>query len=568
MAEETIYNTHIQIKRSDGENIYPVIDLGYYRNRGLLHGEGIEDASIPAEKLNGPITVEKGGTGASTLSEARTNLDVYSKSEIADLISGLAGLSCIIVETLPEASAETLNKIYLIAHEHDEKDIYDEYLTIKSNDSYSWEKIGNTDIDLTDYSKKSHKHEFSGDNVSISVTGSYSKATGVTLDPITPAGSISLSRASDVTLTTDTINSIDNIGSLPSLSSAETGDISYLKDISLNNTLGVSYEDPTFTSVNIKSVADVGSASDLIINETTEEGDAFISGLVKENYIPEGNISSSFVGTESKIKTTLTPTGSVDLGPTEIADGVKYVESVSGIDVSGISADGFITGINGGSGELISSTTENEGDIPYLSSLTLEDTYNDGLLTLKVVPSQSYLHHTHNAASASSTASALTSVSGGSVTSTIKYFHPTFSGTESSSETSYMPSGTINSTFTGVSKSLVTDGAVKYIHFAKGNVPTVEMVNVLNGKSASGNVSLTGNIDISKTSEYLNFNAGSLPSVQEKTVATGISRQPTFTGIFNGTPITPTGKLTSETVDITSTGNITPSGKITSAIEE
>lgn len=50
---------------------------------------------------------------------------------------------------LSAASAAT-NKIYIIYHPHGTDDGYDEYISTGS----AWEKIGNTDVDLSDYAKK------------------------------------------------------------------------------------------------------------------------------------------------------------------------------------------------------------------------------------------------------------------------------------------------------------------------------------------------------------------------------------------------------------------------------
>lgn len=60
----------------------------------------------------------------------------------------------VITGDLPTASAGTMGKIYLKAHAHGTSDSYDEWITIETESttkSYSWEKIGNTDIDLTNY---------------------------------------------------------------------------------------------------------------------------------------------------------------------------------------------------------------------------------------------------------------------------------------------------------------------------------------------------------------------------------------------------------------------------------
>ena len=86
------------------------------------------------------------------------NKFVYSqniKKYVDDLVA--VGLVIEVVDSLPEASQDTMGKIYLVPHSHDEesKDIKDEYITYKTGTDespvYTWEKIGNTDIDLSKY---------------------------------------------------------------------------------------------------------------------------------------------------------------------------------------------------------------------------------------------------------------------------------------------------------------------------------------------------------------------------------------------------------------------------------
>ena len=52
-----------------------------------------------------------------------------------------------------EASANTKYKIYLVPSANSTNDIYDEYITVdaQQNSSYVWEKIGNTDVNLSAY---------------------------------------------------------------------------------------------------------------------------------------------------------------------------------------------------------------------------------------------------------------------------------------------------------------------------------------------------------------------------------------------------------------------------------
>lgn len=65
---------------------------------------------------------------------------------------------------------------------------------------------------ITDFA---HTHAFTGTQKNISVTGSYVKATGVSIGAITPAGTVTLSRSASVSLSTASINQITGVGTLP-----------------------------------------------------------------------------------------------------------------------------------------------------------------------------------------------------------------------------------------------------------------------------------------------------------------------------------------------------------------
>lgn len=79
--------------------------------------------------------------------------DAMTEEEITQAInaavSSVSGISFEVVSELP-TSGES-GKIYLLSHAHGEQDNYDEYIYYNSN----WEKIGNTDIDLSGYWLKS-----------------------------------------------------------------------------------------------------------------------------------------------------------------------------------------------------------------------------------------------------------------------------------------------------------------------------------------------------------------------------------------------------------------------------
>lgn len=82
------------------------------------------------------------------------------KSYVDNAVGAVKQFQYEVVAKLPTASADTMGKIYLVAHTHGSQDGYDEYITIESSSetkTYSWEKIGNTDIDLSGYVPTSRK---------------------------------------------------------------------------------------------------------------------------------------------------------------------------------------------------------------------------------------------------------------------------------------------------------------------------------------------------------------------------------------------------------------------------
>jgi len=78
--------------------------------------------------------------------------ETYTKGQVDDLIAAVHQFEFVVADTLPTASADTMYKIYLIPASGSEEDNYkDEYVTILEEGVYSWEKIGTTAVDLSDY---------------------------------------------------------------------------------------------------------------------------------------------------------------------------------------------------------------------------------------------------------------------------------------------------------------------------------------------------------------------------------------------------------------------------------
>ena len=82
--------------------------------------------------------------------------ETFTKSEVNALIAAVQQFTYVSVAELPTASAETMNKIYLVPSTNPQtKNVKDEYITISTTDqgttTYSWEQIGTTTIDLSGY---------------------------------------------------------------------------------------------------------------------------------------------------------------------------------------------------------------------------------------------------------------------------------------------------------------------------------------------------------------------------------------------------------------------------------
>jgi hypothetical protein len=126
-----------------------------YNSQGIVTaGADLVASDIPnldASKITtGTLPVGRGGTGASTVEGARTNLDVYSKSEVDARLSGRVE----VVSALP-ATGET-GVIYYVGPTGSGGDKYEEYIWAKEAgaSTESWIKVGEPTIDLSGYKTK------------------------------------------------------------------------------------------------------------------------------------------------------------------------------------------------------------------------------------------------------------------------------------------------------------------------------------------------------------------------------------------------------------------------------
>ena len=113
-------------------------------------GKGYQTAT----QVNTAIT----GKGYQTAAQVNTLIgnkgyqtSAQVQSAINSALSGITGIDIKVVESLPTTGAKGV--IYLVAHSHGSGDAYDEYVWVTEKSAY--EKIGNTDVDLSGYLKTS-----------------------------------------------------------------------------------------------------------------------------------------------------------------------------------------------------------------------------------------------------------------------------------------------------------------------------------------------------------------------------------------------------------------------------
>ena len=114
------------------------IDLSSYAKKTEVEAvQSVANAAMP--KAGGEFT------GAVTIQAPTEDMNPATKKYVDDAISGITEFEFSVVDALPQTGERGI--IYLVAHAHGTGDIYDEYILVTDK----FEKIGNTDIDLSSY---------------------------------------------------------------------------------------------------------------------------------------------------------------------------------------------------------------------------------------------------------------------------------------------------------------------------------------------------------------------------------------------------------------------------------
>lgn len=133
----------IAVKRAALPTKLPASDTtSTYSATGTAPVNGKAVASAISGKANKSTTLSGYG-----ITDAPTKTEM--SSAIASAVAGVTGISFSVVQSLPTTGKEGV--IYLVAHTHGTGDSYDEYIWIAAQKKF--EKLGNTDVNLTGYVK-------------------------------------------------------------------------------------------------------------------------------------------------------------------------------------------------------------------------------------------------------------------------------------------------------------------------------------------------------------------------------------------------------------------------------
>lgn len=117
-----------------------------YAREDHVHPKDTSKANLASPTFTGTPKAPTASAGTKTTQIATT---AFVDTAITNALAGITGITYEVVTSLPTTGQAGV--IYLVSHSHGTGDIYDEYIWVNSK----FEKIGNTDIDLSDYMKTS-----------------------------------------------------------------------------------------------------------------------------------------------------------------------------------------------------------------------------------------------------------------------------------------------------------------------------------------------------------------------------------------------------------------------------
>lgn len=208
-----------------------------------------------------------------------TKTNTYTKSEVDSLISSISSLDIQIVQTLPTRDIST-STIYLVPKTASTNDNYDEYIYVNN----SWEHIGSTEVDLSNYYTKTQTDNLLDDKADVSslstvaTTGSYNDLSNKPTIPTVNNATLTIQK-NGTTVKTFTANASSNVTAnitVPTKTSDLTNDSGFVDntyhDSSKQDTLVSGTNIKTINGSSILGRGDIEVASDIDMFADTKNG--------------------------------------------------------------------------------------------------------------------------------------------------------------------------------------------------------------------------------------------------------------------------------------------------------
>ena len=224
--------------------------------------EAAQDAAVAAQATANAAMPKSGGTftGAITILAPSGDMNPATKQYVDQAISAAASGEFQVVDELPGTG--NAGVIYLVAHSHGEGDGYDEYIYVEG----AWEKIGNTDIDLSNY-----VNTVSGDADAGVVTN------------ITKAGN-TITVASTSLATSDPTASGNTSVAIDTISQAANGKITATKkNIQITHTAVTDFDDGVNALISEATIQG-SQVSGAVSSATTASNYNTTSGTIKDKF--------------------------------------------------------------------------------------------------------------------------------------------------------------------------------------------------------------------------------------------------------------------------------------------
>ena len=132
-------------------------------------------ANTASPTFTGTPSAPTAGAGTNSTQIATTAfVQTAVSNAVADAVAGITQFQFSVVDSLPTTG--TVGIIYLVKHSHTTGDGYDEYIWL--GDTLKYEKLGNTDMDLSGYVKASQMSAMTNTEIQSAVDSAYSDVFG------------------------------------------------------------------------------------------------------------------------------------------------------------------------------------------------------------------------------------------------------------------------------------------------------------------------------------------------------------------------------------------------------